>query len=143
MSTATMLFEQNGRPSARRMPSGAIARAVRPVLAETSVSTHVYPAGASIPITDGRPGASPRAVDRVLAAVSDARWDFRTLRGIADASGLRDFEVQSVLQSHPELFRRSLVPDRKGHSLYTLRSKPIKFRERLAAVGKILAGGPR
>lgn len=69
---------------------------------------------------------------KVLEALADPLWDFRTISGISKETGLTPAEIKKALDAHPDLVRQSLVPDRHGRSLYTLRERPIKLREKLA-----------
>lgn len=69
---------------------------------------------------------------RVLEALAEPQWDFRTIDGIAKETGLTPGEIKKALNAHPDLVRRSLVTDRLGRSLYTLRERPIQRREKLA-----------
>lgn len=68
----------------------------------------------------------------VFEALSDPHWDFRTIDGISKATRLTREQVTTVLEKYPALVRRSLVPDREGRALFTLRSRPISAQERLA-----------
>ena len=70
----------------------------------------------------------------VVATLEDARWDFRTLEGIAKDTGLTKERIQQILESHAEIVRKSAIPDRLGRELYTLRSRPMKGRELFALV---------
>ncbi len=69
---------------------------------------------------------------KVFEALSDPRYDFRTLDGITNATGLAEGEVIAVLSKYPELIRKSPVPDRNGRELFTLRSHGVKGQEWLA-----------
>jgi CheY-like chemotaxis protein len=82
----------------------------------------------------------PDATQRVLKALEDSRWDFRTIPGISEETGLSDAVVRMILEKHPEQVRKSEVPSLKGNELFTLRSKPIKFRERIAVARMYLVG---
>lgn len=76
----------------------------------------------------------------IFEAMSQPRWDFRTIKGIASATGISEIQVQKVVESHPDLIRKSRVPNKMGEALFTLQEKPIKLRERLAEVRTYLAG---
>ena len=69
---------------------------------------------------------------KVFEALADPRWDFRTLPGLSRETGLSESEIGATLDKYPLLVRKSLVPDRHGRELFTLRSRPVKFQERLA-----------
>ena len=68
----------------------------------------------------------------VFAALADLRWDFRTVPSIARDTELTEQEVREILERHPELVRRPIVPDPSGRELFTLRERPMKLQERLA-----------
>jgi GAF domain-containing protein len=73
--------------------------------------------------------------NKVLVAVNSSNWDFRTIRGIAIETNLDEPLVSSILKKYVGIYvRESLVPDRKGNTLYTPISRPVKLRERLAFV---------
>jgi hypothetical protein len=60
---------------------------------------------------------------KVFEALSDPEWDFRTIRGISKATGLKEADIDGVLQKYPDLVRRSLVRDEDGNDLFTLASR--------------------
>ena len=80
---------------------------------------------------------------RVLEALADARWDFRTLQGISEETGLSEGQVQEILNGHPELVRKSAVPDRRGRELYTLKSRAVKGQEILAIMRTFISKSVR
>jgi len=88
-------------------------------------------------------GVGRDPVHQVVEAVADPRWDFRTAHGIAKAVGIDERMAETVLSSHPELFRKSLVTDRNGRELFTLRERPVRWQERLALAGTLFAGNRR
>jgi hypothetical protein len=69
---------------------------------------------------------------RVIEALDDQDFDFRTVQGLAEALGLSEETVQQVLDEHDDLVRVSAAPGRSGEALYTLRSRPVSTREKLA-----------
>ena|SRR5438270_1706759 len=77
-------------------------------------------------------------VDRVLRALSNPQWDFRTIGGIARDSKLSREQVERVLADHQDLFRQSHLT-RNGAPLYTLREKPESLRERYAELRDFIA----
>jgi len=76
---------------------------------------------------------------RVLEAVEDEKWDFRSVDGISRETQIPPSTVKEILESHKNLFRKSDAPDRKGRILYTIRSRPVKSRERLAFIRLIFS----
>ena len=77
-------------------------------------------------------------VFRVLVALSNRKWDFRTIGGIARDTKLSREQVEHVLADHQDLFRQSNLTH-NGESLYTLRDKPETLRERLAELRDFIA----
>ena len=79
---------------------------------------------------------------KVLEALQDPSWDFRTVDGIAKETGLDKSEVRQVLEKHPNV-RKSVVPDRRGRELYTLKSRGVKGQEVLAMARAFIAKSVR
>jgi hypothetical protein len=75
----------------------------------------------------------------VLDAVADEEYDFRTVDGVADATGLAPSLVQEILDDHEDLVRLSPVPGPNREALYTLRSRPMTRREQLALAQSVVA----
>jgi dihydroorotate dehydrogenase len=76
--------------------------------------------------------ASHDVLDAVHAALADERWDFRTAGGIARELDLDVNQVETMLEKHPEIARKSVMRDREGRTIYTLRDRPPTVRERIA-----------
>jgi hypothetical protein len=72
-------------------------------------------------------------VAKVITAVEGSRWDFRTIEGVAKATGFSEDMVKSILESNVAILRRSNATDRQGRALFTSASRPVRWRERLAA----------
>lgn len=53
-------------------------------------------------------------------ALEDPSWDWRTIKGVADDTGLPEEKVRELLESSRSVLRSS-VPDKEGRSLYTTR----------------------
>lgn len=66
---------------------------------------------------------------KVIEALEDPRWDFRTVAGLAKSTNLVEHVVRDVLNRYPQFVRQSPVPDSQGHELYTLVSKGRGLRE--------------
>jgi hypothetical protein len=66
---------------------------------------------------------------RVIEALEDPRWDFRTVPGLAESTDLPEPIVRRVLNRYPEFVRQSLVPDLQGRELFTLASRGRGLRE--------------
>jgi len=69
---------------------------------------------------------------KVFEALADSHWDFRTVEGIAKATGLTPDFVQSTLERYSDLVRRSLARDEHGRALFTLASRPFVPQELMA-----------
>jgi hypothetical protein len=63
----------------------------------------------------------------VAKALEDPNWDWRTVKGVADDTGLTEERVRALLESSTSVLRSS-VPDKKGRSLYTTRQHYKKRR---------------
>ena len=73
---------------------------------------------------------------RVHAALGDPTWDFRTVKGIAEETGLNPERVQKLLDRHPSEVRWTWSRNRR--QIYTLRSRPPKIREIIADIQRIV-----
>ncbi len=72
------------------------------------------------------------AWSKVRAALSDPRWDFRTVDGLARETGLGASDILGLLEAHRHEVRRAVSRDRKGRALYTTKSWPVGLREVIA-----------
>ena len=68
---------------------------------------------------------------KVFEALGDRKWDFRTVEGLEDSTGIPVPAIKRILSKHYRFVRRSIIPDAKGRELYTLRSRRVKGRELL------------
>lgn len=84
-------------------------------------------------------GSIPQNIEfeRIADCFHDNGYDFRTVKGIANDKKIDEFTVQSILEN--KQFRKSLVTDQNGDTLYTLRKKSIKPQEYLALIQTYLA----
>ena len=86
------------------------------------------------------------AEQRVLEALADPAWDFRTIEGVSKATKLPEAQVERIITKYKEqnLVRRSPVPDKTGRPLFTLTSKGTNVGEILniirSAVTKTTSG---
>jgi hypothetical protein len=71
---------------------------------------------------------------KVFKALADPSWDFRTIHGISESTGIPEPEIVNTLARYPELVRKSPIPDRKGRQLFTLRSRRPKAKELFAEI---------
>ena len=79
---------------------------------------------------------------RVFESFADSKWDFRSLDGISRTTGLQAGDVLSILTRHHDLVRSSVIPDRKGRTLYTLRENPQTFGEKIGALKSYVTKSP-
>jgi hypothetical protein len=77
--------------------------------------------------------------DKVRQALEDSRWDFRTVEGMIEDTGLPSERIEEALRRHGAEVRVSNVPDSKGRILYTLASKRMGLRELLANTQAFIA----
>lgn len=77
---------------------------------------------------------TPSSEHKVIKALSDPRWKFSTIEGLARRTKLSRAEVEAILDRKRDVVRESLVPDQYGQRLFTLQSRPVTWRERLGLV---------
>ena len=85
------------------------------------------------------------ARDRIIAALRDPQWDFRTPGGIAEETELDEAEVAAELERlvREKVARRSVVPDHKRRKLYTMADREWTGGEKWGLLRNIVAGAPR
>lgn len=66
---------------------------------------------------------------KIFEALSESKWDFRTIDGLAKSTKLSTPEVISIIEKNGNLIRKSSIPDANGRDLYTLKEKNIKKKE--------------
>lgn len=84
----------------------------------------------SIPFpTSGRENLEvvPEEEKKVLEALEDSKWDFRTIEGIVRATGLSNNKVREIIQKQGRYILKSSIPDQQGQELYTLWKKKTKI----------------
>ena len=90
---------------------------------EDTVRTHLYKA-VHAEIRNSPPGVAEdpiaRAVLAVLESSSNVGQGYRTVRGLARATGLPESEVKRVIASHSAQIMRSRILDANGSDLYKL-----------------------
>lgn len=77
--------------------------------------------------------------EKVKRALSNPKWDFRTLDAMVVETGLSREEIERLLSEHKDEVRKANVTDKKGRLLYTLASKPVGFREIIANTRAFIA----
>jgi hypothetical protein len=58
--------------------------------------------------------------DKIIEALRNQQWDYRTAEGIAKEIGLPVDTVRAFLESRKDIVWKSSIPDRRGRDLYTL-----------------------
>ena len=58
--------------------------------------------------------------DKIIEALGNQRWDYRTAEGIAKEISLPVETVRAFLESRKNVVWKSSIPDRLGRDLYTL-----------------------
>jgi hypothetical protein len=57
--------------------------------------------------------------EKIEESLRNPEWDFRTIDGLAQETGLAPEEIRKLLNMHPTRVRVSNVPDTQGRVLYT------------------------
>ena len=70
---------------------------------------------------DYRTAITDPTVRKVLDALADTKWEFRTPQGIANEMGIPEQEVRAILAQYPEYVQAFDFPNRTGKPVYTLR----------------------
>jgi hypothetical protein len=65
---------------------------------------------------------SEEAVQKVIRALENEDYDWRTLDGLSNETGLTPSEVQEVLYNLQGAVIQSSIPDKQGRALFTTRS---------------------
>ena len=60
--------------------------------------------------------------ERVLAALANPRYSWRTVDGVGRETGLDSVQVLRIIEGMPDLVMRSRIPDAQGRALYTTRA---------------------
>ena len=57
---------------------------------------------------------------KVFEALSDPKWDFRTIEGISNSTSVPAAQISDIVKKYEgKLIRKSLVPDESGRNLFT------------------------
>ena len=81
------------------------------------------------PIAKTQAGASEVA-RRIIAALDDPRWEWRTVDGISRETKIPPQEIRTFLNRSGRKVMKSVARDRQGRALYTTRRR---YRERPVA----------
>lgn len=67
--------------------------------------------------------------EKIVAALKDERWDYRTVSGVARATGLDEQVVCTFLETRKDLVWKSAIPDRNGRDLYTIQGRQAQSKD--------------
>jgi hypothetical protein len=76
---------------------------------------------ASRPTAGWRSEVTDEPARRVLSALLDPNYEFRSAQGLAAEAGISKGETQKILDAYSQFVRRSGQPDKRGNPLYTAR----------------------
>ena len=79
-------------------------------------------------------GADPGILSKVVAALENPKYKWRTIRGIAKETGLAADAVVDVLTGAADNVVRSSVPSKDGDALFTTRAR---FRQSASVAQKL------
>ncbi len=77
---------------------------------------------------------------KVFEALSNPKWDYRTIAGLKKATGLSTEEIEAILQKYRNQFvHKAAVPDKFGRDLYTLSRAESDIRDMLFKLRTIMS----
>jgi GAF domain-containing protein len=79
----------------------------------------------------------PKKYKQVLESIRNQKYEFRTIKGICEETGIDESEVRHILEKSPEV-RKSIARDKNGNELFTDR-KTMKFREVVSIIQQYLS----
>jgi tRNA-dihydrouridine synthase len=85
------------------------------------------------------PEGSKDLFDELYRRVADTSWRYRTAEGLSRELGMDPPIVEKLLESHPEMIRKSSLKDRYGRATWTMSSQPPSRQEKLAKLRRLLA----
>ncbi len=88
---------------------------------------------------DGMKAVEEPEARKLLEALADDRWDFRTIDGLSASTGLPEVRVRELLRKYQALVRQSFVVDRQGRELYTLASRRPSLQEVLTNIRAVIS----
>lgn len=65
----------------------------------------------------------PGEDEKIINALRDKRWDYRTADGIAKEAGVPVDRVLAFLDSRKDIVLKASIPDRLGRELYTFNDR--------------------
>lgn len=67
--------------------------------------------------------------EKIVSALRDQRWDYRTADGIAKETGVPIDRVLAFLESRKDVVFKASMPDRLGRALYTLNDRQAQVND--------------
>ena len=71
----------------------------------------------------------PGEDEKIINALRDNRWDYRTADGIAKETGVPVERVLAFLESRKDIVLKASIPDRLGRDLYTLNDRQSQAKD--------------
>ncbi len=71
---------------------------------------------------------------KLFEELANPQWDFRTIAGLSESTGISETQVAMILMKYPDLIRRSPIADRQGRQLFTLQERKPKPQEIFAEI---------
>ena len=67
--------------------------------------------------------------EKIINALRNKRWDYRTTEGIAKETGIPVDTIRTFLETRKDIVRKSSIPDRLGRDLYTLNNRHSQVKD--------------
>ncbi len=81
---------------------------------------------------------------KVIAALADPKWDYRTVDGIYRATGLSRDQIDATLAKYEgQIVRKSSIPDAEGRDLYTLNTDRSETQDTLSKLRTFISKSVR
>jgi hypothetical protein len=82
------------------------------------------------------------AWEQIERELLDQKWDFRTVDGLSNRTGLSEQTVRELLESHKSEIRIAYFTDQLGRLLFTHSSRPVRWRELLTKARAFITKSP-
>lgn len=70
----------------------------------------------------GNEHSGPDLRKRIIDALEDPRYEWRTIDGVAEEIGVPPAQIREILEDLKQQIVRSSIPDESGRDLYTTRT---------------------
>lgn len=80
--------------------------------------------------------------EKIVAALRDEKWDYRTAAGVAEETGIPIKTVRAFLESRKDIIWKSSIPDKRGRDLYTLNDRHSQSKEFLRNLSSFMSKIP-